>query len=93
MIRSSSDAGRHESDGCQQADVPFALGFPLGNLGEGGNSTQPDAFDPSPGLDDGGEQSIVEVVPGRSDTLRRSSMALRLRISGSCDKTSDNPNE
>jgi len=30
------DPGRNEGEGCQQADVPFALGFTLGNLGEGG---------------------------------------------------------
>ena len=53
------DAGRNEGKGCQQADVTFALGFTLGNLGEGDNSTEPDVVDPSPGLDDCGEQSIT----------------------------------
>ena len=54
-----NDAGRNEGEGCQQADVPFTLGFALGNLGEGGNSTEPDVVDPSSGLDDCGEQSIA----------------------------------
>jgi hypothetical protein len=62
----SSDLMRSNRQWCQQADVPFALGFPLGNLGEGGHSTQPDAFDPSPGLDDGGEQSIATVGLARA---------------------------
>jgi hypothetical protein len=47
------DAGRHEGEGCQQADVPFALVFTLSNLGEGGNSPEPDVVDPSSGLSDG----------------------------------------
>ena len=53
------DAGRHEGEGRQQADMPFALAFSLGDLGEGGNSTEPDVVDPSPGLGDCGEQGIT----------------------------------
>src|SRR6202035_866987 len=34
------------------------LGLTLGNLGEGGNAAEPDVVDPSPGLGDGGEQSV-----------------------------------
>ena len=33
-----NDAGRQEGEGSEQADVPFALGLTLGNLGEGGNA-------------------------------------------------------
>jgi hypothetical protein len=51
------DAGRNEGEGCQQADVPFALGFMFGNLVEGGDSTEPDIVDPSPGLDDCSERA------------------------------------
>jgi hypothetical protein len=50
---------RHEGEGCQQADVPFALGSTLGNFREGGDPTEPNVVDPSPGLADGGEQSIA----------------------------------
>jgi hypothetical protein len=53
------DARRNEGEGCQQADVPFALGFMFGNLVEGGDSTEPDIVDPSPGLDDCSEQDIA----------------------------------
>jgi hypothetical protein len=42
------DARRKEGEGRQQANVTFALAFPLGNLGEGGNSTEPNVLDPSP---------------------------------------------
>ena len=34
-------------------------GLPLGNLGEGGNAAEPDVVDPSPGLGNGGEQSVA----------------------------------
>ena len=39
--------------------MPFALGFMLGNLGEGGNAAEPNVVDPSSGLGDCGEQSIA----------------------------------
>jgi hypothetical protein len=45
-----NDAGRQEGEGSQHADVPFALGLPFGNPGEGGNSAEPDILDPSTGL-------------------------------------------
>jgi hypothetical protein len=35
-----NDAGRNEGEGRQQTDVPFALGFALCDLGEGGNPTE-----------------------------------------------------
>ena len=54
-----NDAGRQEGEGSEQADVPFALGLTLGNLGEGGNAAEPDVVDPSPGLGDCGEQSVA----------------------------------
>jgi hypothetical protein len=40
--------------------VPFALGLPFDNLGEGGNAAEPDiVIRPIPwGLGDGGEESI-----------------------------------
>jgi len=57
------DAGRHEGEGCQQADVPFALVFTLSNLGKGGNSPEPDVVDPSSGLSDG--TPFLNVVPVR----------------------------
>jgi hypothetical protein len=53
-----NDAGRQEGEGSEQADVPFAMGLTRGNLGEGGNAVEPDVVDPSPGLGDGGEQSV-----------------------------------
>jgi hypothetical protein len=52
------DAGRNEGEGCQQADVPFALGFTLGNLGERGDPTEPDVVDPSSGLGDCSVQGV-----------------------------------
>jgi hypothetical protein len=54
-----NDAGRQKGEGSQQADVPFALGFMLGNLSEGGKPAEPNALDPSSGLGDCGEQSIA----------------------------------
>src|SRR6202030_3335282 len=60
-----NDPGRQEGDGSQQADVPFALGLTLGNLGEGANAAEPDVVDPSPGLGDGGEQSVPAFRPHR----------------------------
>src|SRR5580693_9342769 len=36
-----------------------ALGFMLGDLGEGGKAAEPNALDPSSGLGDCGEQSIA----------------------------------
>jgi hypothetical protein len=45
-----NDAGRQESEGSEQANVPFALGLTLGYLGEGANAAKPDVVDPSPGL-------------------------------------------
>jgi hypothetical protein len=39
--------------------VPFALGFMLGDLSEGGKAAEPNALDPSSGLGDCGEQSIA----------------------------------
>jgi hypothetical protein len=41
------------------------LGLTLGNLGEGGNAAEPDVVDPSPGLGDGGEQSVPAFRPHR----------------------------
>src|SRR5438128_450848 len=38
--------------------MPFAQCFPRGNLGEGDNAAEPDVVDPSPGLGDGGKESI-----------------------------------
>jgi hypothetical protein len=40
--------------------VPFALGLPVDNLGDGGNAAEPDiVIRPIPrGLGDGGEESI-----------------------------------
>ena len=43
--------------------MPFALGLTRGNLGEGGNAAEPDVVDPSPGLGDGGEQSVPAFGP------------------------------
>ena len=40
------------------------LGLTLGN-GEGGNAAEPDVVDPSPGLGDGGEQSVPAFRPHR----------------------------
>ena len=37
-----NDAGRQEGEGSEQADVPFTLGFTLGNPGEGCNAAEPD---------------------------------------------------
>jgi hypothetical protein len=45
------------------ADVPFTLGFTLGNLGDGGNAAEPDGVDPSSSLGDCGEQSITAFGP------------------------------
>ena len=45
-----NDAGRQEGEGSEQADVPFTLGFTLGNPGEGCNAAEPDVVDPSPAL-------------------------------------------
>jgi hypothetical protein len=50
---------RGETKGRQQADMPFALGFTLGNLGEAGDPTEPDVVDPFPRVADCGEQSIA----------------------------------
>jgi hypothetical protein len=44
----ADDAGRQEGEGSEQADVPFALGPKLCDLGEGGNAAEPDVIDPSP---------------------------------------------
>ena len=52
------DVGRKESEGSEQADVPFAHGLPFGNPGEGGNAAEPDVVDPSPGLANGGQQGV-----------------------------------
>jgi len=41
------------------------LGLTLGNLGEGGIAAEPDVVDPSPGLGDGGEQSVPAFRPHR----------------------------
>ena len=46
----NNDAGRQEGEGSEQADVPFTLGFTLGNPGEGCNAAEPDVVDPSPAL-------------------------------------------
>ena len=48
------DPGRHEGEGSQQADMPFALAFLLCDLCEGCNSTLSDVVNPSPGLGDSG---------------------------------------
>src|ERR1700730_2135368 len=48
----NNDAGRQEGEGSEQADVPFTLGFTLGNPGEGCNAAEPYVVDPSPGLGD-----------------------------------------
>jgi hypothetical protein len=48
-----------------QTDVPFALDFTLGNLGEGANAAEPDVVDPSPGLGDCGEQGVLAFRPHR----------------------------
>jgi hypothetical protein len=42
--------GRQESEGSEQANVPFALGFTLVYLGEGANAVKPDVVDPSRAL-------------------------------------------
>jgi hypothetical protein len=39
-----NDAGRQKSEGSEQADVPFALGFMFGDLSEGGKAAEPNAF-------------------------------------------------
>ena len=39
--------------------MPFAKCFPLRNLGEGGKAAEPDIVDPTPGLGDGGKQTIA----------------------------------
>src|ERR1700719_4144421 len=54
-----NDAGRQKGEGSEQADVPFALGFMLGDLSEGGKPAEPNALGPSSGLGDCGEQSIA----------------------------------
>jgi hypothetical protein len=41
------------------------LGLTLGNLGEGAIAAEPDVVDPSPGLGDGGEQSVPAFRPHR----------------------------
>ena len=48
--------------------MPFALGLTLGNLGEGANGAEPDVVDPSPGLGDGGEQSVRSLLVCASST-------------------------
>ena len=53
------NAGRLEGEGSQQADVPFALGLTLSNLGEGSNTAEPDVVDPSSSLGDGGEKRLA----------------------------------
>ena len=53
------DARRNKGERSQQADVAFAMGFAIGNLGEGGDTAEPEVVDPSAGLGDGGEQSIA----------------------------------
>ena len=58
-----NDARRKEGKGGEQADVPFALPLPLGNLGERANAAEPDVVDPSPGLGDCDEQSIAAFGP------------------------------
>jgi len=39
-----NDAGRQKGNGSEQADVPFALGFMFGDLGEGGKAAEPNAL-------------------------------------------------
>ena len=58
-----NDAGRQEGEGSEQTNVPFALGLALGDLGEGGDTAEPDVVDPSPGLGNCGEQSITAFGP------------------------------
>src|SRR5215211_4542898 len=52
------DARRNEGEGSQQTNVTFALAFPLGDLGQAGNSAEPNVLDPCPGLADCREHSI-----------------------------------
>jgi hypothetical protein len=52
------DAGRHEGEGSQQADMPLALAFLLCDLCEGCNSTLSDVVNPSPGLGDSGQLGL-----------------------------------
>ena len=44
--------------------MPFALSFTPGNLGERGDLTEPEVVDPTPGLGNCSEQSIVLLVEG-----------------------------
>ncbi len=65
-----NDAGRQEGEGSEQADVPFALGLTLGDLGEGGNAAEPDiVIRPIPGA--------LAMAVRRASGSRVSSLALR----------------
>ena len=62
--------GPQEGEGSEQTDVPFALGLPFDNLGEGGNAAEPESsFDPSPGA--------LAMAVRRASGSRVSSLALR----------------
>jgi hypothetical protein len=41
--------GDRKVKGSEEADVPFALGLTLGNLGEGCTAAEPEIVDPTPG--------------------------------------------
>jgi len=46
--RRHDDRG-HKRERCQQADMALAKTFVVSNLGECGDTTQPEVFNPSPG--------------------------------------------
>jgi Integrase core domain len=56
-----NDARRHEGERRQKADLAFAKRFTLSDLDEGRDTTEPEVFDPSAGLGDGGEHSIADL--------------------------------
>src|ERR1700730_11942744 len=73
------DAGRQEGEGSEQADVPFALGPKLCDLGEGGDAAEPDVIDPSPSFGNCGKQSITAFGPHRRFSRGRMNDALHRR--------------